>query len=121
MVEPTDAELMTRVAASDSEALEALYDRHASLALGLALRILGERSIAEEILQEAFWRVWQNAETFDPGRGKVLTWIFGIVRNLAIDELRKRGRRPPRAEPGEDNRLNHIAAEGAVAEQVGMR
>jgi len=90
----SDAELMARVAGRDKRALEVLYDRYASAAMGLALRMTAERNIAEEIVQEAFWRVWKRASTFDLGRGQFSTWLFGIVHNLAIDELRRRKVRP---------------------------
>lgn len=90
----TDADLMTRVAARDKRALEELYDRYSAAALGLALKMLGERNTAEEIVQEAFWRVWRRATTFELGRGQFTAWLFGIVHNLAIDEMRRRRVRP---------------------------
>lgn len=90
----TDADLMARVAKHDKRALEELYDRHASAALGLALRMLGERGSAEEIVQEAFWRVWKRAATFENERGLFMPWLFGIVHHLVIDELRRRKARP---------------------------
>ncbi len=90
----TDADLMTRVAARDKRALEELYDRYSAAALGLALKMLGERNTAEEIVQEAFWRVWKRATTFELGRGQFTAWLFGIVHNLAIDEMRRRRVRP---------------------------
>jgi len=90
----TDAELMARVAARDKRALEDLYDRYAAAAMGLALRMLGERNAAEEIVQEAYWRVWKRSSTFELQRGQFPAWLFGIVHNLAIDELRRRKVRP---------------------------
>ncbi len=90
----TDAELMARVAARDKGALEMLYDRHAGAAMGLALKMLGERNAAEEIVQESFWRVWRRAGTFELERGQFMGWLFGIVHNLAIDEIRRRKVRP---------------------------
>ena len=86
----TDAEMMARVRQQDRNALEILYDLHAGNALGLAIKILNERTIAEDVVQEAFWRVWQNAASFDERKGRFLTWLLSIVRNLAIDELRRR-------------------------------
>lgn len=85
---------MTRVSARDKHALEELYDRYSAAALGLALKMLGERNAAEEIVQEAFWRVWKRAATFELGRGQFTAWLFGIVHNLAIDEMRRRRVRP---------------------------
>lgn len=90
----SDAALMARVAQQDRRALEQLYDNYAAAAMGLALKMLGERNTAEEIVQEAFWRVWKRASTFELQRGQFTAWLFGIVHNLAIDELRRRRVRP---------------------------
>jgi RNA polymerase sigma-70 factor (ECF subfamily) len=90
----TDADLMARVAKQDKRALEELYARHASAALGLALRMMGERNSAEDLVQEAFWRVWRRAGTFELQRGQFAPWLLGIVHNLAIDEIRRRRVRP---------------------------
>jgi RNA polymerase sigma-70 factor (ECF subfamily) len=90
----TDAELMARVTQRDKVALEELYDRYSAAALGLGLKMVGDRSAAEELVQEAFWRVWKRAATFELGRGQFTAWLFGIVHNLAIDEIRRRRVRP---------------------------
>lgn len=90
----SDADLMARVAQRDKRALEQLYDRYAAAAMGLALKMLGERNTAEEIVQEAYWRVWKRASTFELQRGQFTAWLFGIVHNLAIDEMRRRRVRP---------------------------
>lgn len=92
--EPSDETLMARVARRDSRALNVLYDRYSGLALGMATRILGDRLSAEEIMQEAFWRVWKRAKTYRKTRGHFSTWLLSIVHNLAVDELRKRSARP---------------------------
>ncbi|MEP7198374.1 MAG: sigma-70 family RNA polymerase sigma factor [Chloroflexota bacterium] len=92
---PDDATLIARVARRDRSAFELLYDRHASKALGLSMRVCAERTIAEEIVQEAFWRVWTRAATFDTARGNFVTWLLGIVHHLTIDHLRQQRGRPP--------------------------
>ncbi|MGH2620656.1 MAG: RNA polymerase sigma factor [Anaerolineales bacterium] len=84
-----DAELMRRLAAGDERALEALYDRYASAIMGLALKILGEREPAEEVVQEAFWRAWSRADSYRAERGAALSWLFGIAHHLAIDVIRR--------------------------------
>jgi RNA polymerase sigma-70 factor (ECF subfamily) len=103
----SDAELMARVARSDTDgrALEALYERYAAAALGLSQRILGDRGAAEDVLQEAFFRVWERSTAFDPERGPFATWLFTITRRLCIDRLRQQSARPvvidlPEAEDG---------------------
>ena len=86
----TDVHLLHRIAAHDTAALAELYDRHHRLLFGLILRIVRDRGEAEEILQEAFVRVWTRAETYDAGVGGPLPWIVRLARNVAIDRLRAR-------------------------------
>lgn len=94
LAQRSDESLMGAVARGDRFALEALYNRYSRLALGLAFRVVGDRLSGEEIVQEAFWRVWNRANTFRPKRGRFKPWLEGIVRNLAVDELRHRSARP---------------------------
>ncbi len=80
----SDEILIARVARGDRDALEILYDRHAPTVLGILLRIVGEPVVAEELLQETFWQVWQNAANFSSQNGSFSGWLFQIARNLAI-------------------------------------
>ena len=86
----TDLSLLQRIGAHDTAALAELYDRHSRLLFGLILRIVRDRAEAEEILQEAFVRVWMRAETYDARMGGPLPWIVRVARNFAIDRLRAR-------------------------------
>ena len=89
-----DETLAVQVARGDQAALEALYDRYASIVMGIALKIIGDQAVAEDILQETFWRVWQSAETYQSQLGTFTGWLFRIARNLAIDAYRRRNVRP---------------------------
>ncbi len=95
MAEPSeeipDEILISRVAAGERGALAEIYDRYGSLAFSLAASILGDRMSAEEVTQDAFLRVWRAASAYQPARGSFATWLMAIVRNRAIDELRRRG------------------------------
>ena len=68
---------------------EVLYERHAGTAYSLAYRIVGARSSAEDVVQEAFLSIWRSGARYDRGRGSVRTWVLGIVHNRAIDFLRR--------------------------------
>lgn len=85
----TDDVLIARIVARDRDAFSLLFDRYAGKALGFATRILGDQTLAEDVIQEAFWRVWQRAGSFDPARASLSTWLMGIVHHCAIDALRR--------------------------------
>lgn len=93
-----DASLVLRVAEGDEAALGVLYSRYSRVVFSFAVRILGDRAVAEEVLQEVFFRTWQQARNFTERRGTFITWILSITHNMAIDEVRKRNRRPQRAD-----------------------
>ncbi len=85
-----DAIDLQRITTGDSGGLTDLYDRHSAGIFGLALRITNDRSMAEDVVQEAFVSVWKNAARFDPARGSGRTWILAITHHRAIDAVRRR-------------------------------
>ena len=93
-----DAELAEAMVAGNSEALEVLYDRYSRVVLSFATRMLGDRQSGEELLQEVFLRAWQQAHNYSAARGTFVTWLLSITHNMSIDEIRKRKRRPQRAD-----------------------
>jgi RNA polymerase sigma-70 factor (ECF subfamily) len=90
---PTDVELLQRIAGGDALAVAELYDRHARMLLGLSLRIVRDRSEAEDVLHDAFVVVGERARQYIPERGAVGAWLVTLVRNLSIDRTRRRDRR----------------------------
>lgn len=88
-----DEMLLQLISAHDESALSSLYERYARLLYSIALRITNDRTAAEEVLQDVFHSVWQRATTFRPNAGSVSSWLSGIARNRAIDELRSRWHR----------------------------
>jgi RNA polymerase sigma-70 factor, ECF subfamily len=83
-----DEDLISLVRACESEAFAVLYDRHSRPAYSLAYRMMGEKQAAEDLVQEAFLKVWRAATSYRAGRGSVRTWILSIVHNRGIDQLR---------------------------------
>lgn len=88
-----DEAIITAIQRRDHSALAALYDQYGSLALGMAYRILGERGVAEDVVQEAFLAVWRRADSYHANRGSLRSWLMTIVHNGAIDRRRGRHRR----------------------------
>jgi RNA polymerase sigma-70 factor (ECF subfamily) len=89
-----DTALVALIARHDEAALGTLYDRYSRLAFSLAMRIVGERSLAEEITADAFVSVWRSAGSFAAERGRFVTGLLSVVRHRAIDELRRLNVRP---------------------------
>jgi|SRR5215210_2630769 RNA polymerase sigma-70 factor (ECF subfamily) len=92
--EPSDEQLMTDLDGAGVEAaLSKLYDRYSRTVFGVGLKILGDRSMAEELVQEVFLKVWRSARNFDSSRGSFSTWLYRVTRSVALDLYRKRAHR----------------------------
>ncbi|SRR5258706_5306710 len=85
----TDNELMTMISAGESEAFEMLYSRYAANIYQTVLRVVEDRALAEDLVQEVFWRVWRRSSRFAAERGQVASWLRAIARNVGVDELRR--------------------------------
>lgn len=85
----SDAALIARIVQRDETALEALYDRYASMLSSVLNRILRDTQAAEEILQDVFYQLWNKATQFDASRGSLPGWLMVIARNRAISRLRR--------------------------------
>lgn len=91
--QPPDSELVAAIGAGEVGALEQLYDRYSALVFSVAVRVLADRQLAEDVVQEVFLRVWRRPSAYDPGRGRFISWLMSVTRNRAIDEQRRRSRR----------------------------
>jgi RNA polymerase sigma-70 factor (ECF subfamily) len=116
MNDVSDEVLVQRVAqAGDERALSELYDRYAGLIYGAGVRYLGDRTLAEDLVQEVFTAVWRSATSFDPSRASFATWVYRITRNRATDLIRRRLARvrtvggEARLEPGEDDPAGELS------------
>ena len=91
---PSDEALVAGLAAGDASAATAFVRRFQARVFGLAVTMVGDAAVAEEIAQEAFTRAWRHAGAYDARRGRVATWLLSITRNLAIDHLRAKRTEP---------------------------
>jgi RNA polymerase sigma-70 factor, ECF subfamily len=98
-----DEDLMTLVDGKDADAFEVFYERHGGAAYSLAQRIVGDPGMAEDVTQDAFLSIWRSKARYDPLRGGVRACALGIVRNRAVDALRRSARPAPKLD------LDHAA------------
>jgi RNA polymerase sigma-70 factor (ECF subfamily) len=87
---PSDLELMHAIQAEDPEALSQLYDRYNGILKALILRVIHNEAEAEDLLQEIFMEIWNQAKNFSAQKGKPLGWMVTLARRRAIDGLRKK-------------------------------
>ncbi len=123
MPEPSDTEILPRIARGEIDALGQLYDRYAPVLFPLAVRILRDRAEAEDVLHDAFVLISERAGQFTAERGSVSSWLITLVRNLAIDRARRRERRGALArrdaitQPQTDERTPEAIAEDTRARE----
>jgi RNA polymerase sigma factor (sigma-70 family) len=108
----TDEALLAGFAVGDPEAAEAFISRFQRRVYGVALAITRDARVAEDLAQEAFVRAWRHAETFDPRRGSLATWLIVIARNLAVDAMRTQ----PRSELVDPEELEWLSPPAAGAD-----
>ena len=112
--EASDAALVVAIARYHQDALAEVYRRHAGAVFGLARRLLSERTLAEEVVQEVFLRLWNDPERYDPSRGTLRSYLLAQTHGRSVDLLRSEGARRSReerearatAEAGYDLRVN---------------
>lgn len=85
----TDRELLARIADGIEDAFVDFYRRYSPAAMGLALRVLGQRTLAEEVLQEVFVSIWRSARGYDPARGRVRSWLMAQIHHRSVDAVRR--------------------------------
>src|SRR5262249_35285234 len=94
---PSDEKLLKQIAARDRAAFAAFYDRHAPRAFGLVRQLLGAGAEAEDVLQDVFAQVWNQAERYDAARSSPVSWLLLLARSRALDHLRRKKGQPAAA------------------------
>ncbi|HEU0114572.1 MAG TPA: sigma-70 family RNA polymerase sigma factor [Thermomicrobiales bacterium] len=116
----TDEELVQRLAAGHDDALEPLHHRYAGRVFAFAARRL-DPDVAEEITQDVFLAVWNNAGRFDPARGMAKPWILQIAHTRILNEFRRRDRRPQIASDPEEKRLAAVRDGAPLPDEAAWR
>jgi RNA polymerase sigma-70 factor, ECF subfamily len=119
---PSDATLVERLPHDDSgDELRELYRRYSGQLFGFACNALGDRGLAEEVVQDVFARAWRHADDYDPRRASVRTWLYSIARNRVVDARRRAAVRPGMAggaEPESPAELDRTLEQAVLRWQV---
>jgi len=110
-------DLLRATAGADRTAFHALYRACAAKMFGIALQVCRERTLAEDALQEGFVEIWRKSAQFDPARGRAEAWMAVIVRNRAVDLIRRKGRNPSTL--GDSEALADLAAHDGLSGREG--
>ena len=86
----SESDLVSQLRAKEKAALEYLYDHYSGALYGVIFRVLKKESVAEEVLQDVFIKIWDRFENYDPAKGKLFTWMMNVARNQAIDKTRSK-------------------------------
>ena len=114
--EPDDRELLQRIVARDKNALDSLYGRYATPVYSMALHMLKQPPLAEEVTQDVFLNIWLKAASFNSERGQPRSWIMSVAHHRVIDVIRSRRRVTSMTDPEGYETLERLPSEGASVE-----
>lgn len=104
----TEQELVTRLQQKDQQAFSYLYDNYAAALNAVVYRMVEDKELSEDILQEAFVKIWNNFTSYDKTKGRLFTWMLNLTRNLTIDTLRSKGYKKQSKIFGDENSVSNL-------------
>lgn len=110
----SEEELVAALQERNQQAFAYLYDNYAGALNGVITRLVEDRELAEDILQEAFVKIWNNFSSYDTTKGRLFTWMINITRNLTIDTLRSKGYKKQQKISSDENSVSNYAESGGV-------
>ena len=117
-------ELVLLLKSQDQQAFSYLYDNYAAALNGIIYRMVENRELSEDSLQEAFVKIWNNFSGYDSGKGRLFTWMLNITRNLTIDTLRSKGYKKQSKISSDENSVSNLTNDINMAERfdaMGLR
>jgi len=120
----SEDELVSSLRRQDQKAFSYLYDSYAGALNGVIMRLVEDKALAEDILQEAFYKIWNNFSLYDSSKGRLFTWMLNIARNLTIDMLRSKGYKKQQKIAGNENSVDSVKDENSLSERfdsIGIR
>ena len=113
----SEEELVRMLKNKDQQAFSYLYDNYAAILNGTIYRMVEDTGLAEDILQEAFIKIWHNFSSYDSSKGRLFTWMLNITRNLTIDTLRSKTYKKQHLISSDENSVNNISDKGRMVEK----
>jgi RNA polymerase sigma-70 factor, ECF subfamily len=113
----TEDELVLMLRNKDQQAFSYLYDNYSAILNGTIYRMVEDSGLAEDILQEAFIKIWNNFSSYESSKGRLFTWMLNITRNLTIDTLRSKGYKKQHLISADENFVNNFAENNRMAEK----
>ncbi len=120
----SEEELVLLLQSKDQQAFSYLYDNYAAALNGIIYRMVENRELSEDILQEAFVKIWNNFSSYDMGKGRLFTWMLNITRNLTIDTLRSKGFKKQAKISSDEYSVSNLTEDNNAAERfdaMGLR
>ncbi|MDO8970709.1 MAG: RNA polymerase sigma factor [Saprospiraceae bacterium] len=116
-----DQQLINRLQAQDRAAIGTLYEAYGGALFGVVLRIVQQRELAEQVLQDTFVKAWKNGASYDTTKGRLFTWLLNIARNTAIDATRTAHYQKSRKTDSLDSLVHSPGGQSLNPDQIGVR
>jgi RNA polymerase sigma-70 factor (ECF subfamily) len=120
----SEEELVLQLQSRNQQAFAYLYDNYAAALNGVIYKMVEDKELAEDILQEAFVKIWNNFSSYSADKGRLFTWMLNITRNLTIDILRSKGYKKQSKISGDENSVSNFTDNKAISEKfdaLGLR
>jgi RNA polymerase sigma factor (sigma-70 family) len=124
IIKYSEEELVLLLQSRNQQAFSYLYDNYAGALNGVIYRLVEDKELAEDILQEAFIKIWNNFSNYDATKGRLFTWMLNLTRNLTIDTLRSKGYKKQSKISGDENAVSNLADNNTTTEKfdaIGVR
>ena len=117
-----ESQIVEMLHQNDKQAIAVIYDQYAPALYGVVVRIVQSEEIAQDVMQDAFVKIWKKGTTYDSTKGTLFTWLLNITRNTAIDKIRSAGFRKSGENQNIDNHVhNKVSSRGTNPDEIGVK
>jgi RNA polymerase sigma-70 factor (ECF subfamily) len=117
-----ESQIVEMLHQNDKQAIAVIYDHYAPALYGVVVRIVQSEEIAQDVMQDAFVKIWKKGTTYDSTKGTLFTWLLNITRNTAIDKIRSAGFRKSGENQNIDNHVhNKVSSRGTNPDEIGVK